>query len=354
MIRYPHTRGRKPAALRKGATAGVSNVPGKRVTLQDIARATGYTANTVSHALKDKPDIAPQTREHIQNVARQMGYVRNEMAGALRSCRTKTLGLIVGGMSNPFYSKMTDDIQDEAMAAGYSLMIFCSRDDPDLEYRLLETAISRQVDGILLFPCRGSQRGIDRMRALNIPYVLMSRYLVPGQDDCVVCDEEQGGYLATMHLIQAGRRPGYIYRFDAIYSAEERKKGFLRACGESGLSSAPYAMCKTDEEVCRLLLRWREQGINGLFLFCDQEAWSAYSLLSKMHLRIPEDFAIVGYDNVQGAWPLPSALCSVDYRTRDMVRSGIALLMHRMSDRRSAPETIVFQPRIICRGSCGK
>ena len=96
----------------------MQNYPGKRVTLQDIAQATGYSANTVSHALKNKPDISAQTREHIQNVAREMGYVRNEMAGSLRSGRTKTLGLIVGGMSNPFYSKMTDDIQDEATAAG--------------------------------------------------------------------------------------------------------------------------------------------------------------------------------------------------------------------------------------------
>lgn len=332
----------------------MQNYPGKRVTLQDIAQATGYSANTVSHALKNKPDISAQTREHIQNVAREMGYVRNEMAGSLRSGRTKTLGLIVGGMSNPFYSKMTDDIQDEAMAAGYSLLIFCSRDDPDLEYRLLETAISRQVDGILLFPCRGSQRSIDRMRSLGIPYVLMSRYLSPGQDDCVVCNEALGGYLAARHLIEAGRHPAYIYRFDAIYSTEERRRGFERACAEAGLPDAPSAMCRTDEEVCRQLLRWREQGIDGLFVFCDLEAWSTCTLAAKMHLRVPEDFAVVGFDNVQGAWPLPSALCSVDYSTTEMVKSAMALLLRRMDEKHFTPETIVFQPRIVCRGSCGK
>ena len=125
---------------------------GKRVTLQDVARATGYTANTVSRALKNKPDISAETSKRIQDAARRMGYVRNAMACSLRSGHTRTLGVIVGGMSNPYYGRMTDSIQDAAAEEGYSLLIFCSRDDPELEYQLIETAISRQVDGILLFP----------------------------------------------------------------------------------------------------------------------------------------------------------------------------------------------------------
>ena len=123
---------------------------GKRVTLQDVARATGYTANTVSRALKNKPDISAETSKKIQDAARRMGYVRNAMACSLRSGHTRTLGVIVGGMSNPYYGRMTDSIQDAAAEEGYSLLIFCSRDDPELEYQLIETAISRQVDGILL------------------------------------------------------------------------------------------------------------------------------------------------------------------------------------------------------------
>ena len=87
---------------------------GKRVTLQDVARATGYTANTVSRALKNKPDISAETSKKIQDAARRMGYVRNAMAGSLRSGHTRTLGVIVGGMSNPYYGRMTDSIQDAA------------------------------------------------------------------------------------------------------------------------------------------------------------------------------------------------------------------------------------------------
>ena len=325
----------------------------KRVTLQDIARATGYTANTVSRALSNKPDIASSTRERIQRVAREMGYVRNEMAGSLRSGVTQTLGVIVGGMSNPYYAKMTDRIQDAAAAAGYSLLIFCSRDDAELEYRLVESAISRQVDGLLLFPCFGSQRSIDRLRAVGIPYVLMARYLKEGQDDSVVCNEEQGAYLATRHLIERGRRPAYLRSFDVLYGGERRLGGFLRACGEAGLSDPPVALCRSDEAIRSQLMQWHAQGINGLFVFCDMEAWNACTLLQAEGLRVPEDFAVVGFDNIQSEWPLPFPLCSVDYGVRDMVRSGMDLLLRRIRGEQFPPRTILFEPRIVCRGSCG-
>ena len=331
-------------------------IPGKRVTLQDVARATGYTANTVSRALKNKSDISAETCRKIQNAAREMGYVRNEMAGSLRSGQTKTLGVIVGGMSNPYYGRMTDDIQDAATEEGYSLLIFCSRDDPELEYKLMETAISRQVDGILLFPCRGSQPTIDRLKAVGIPYVLMARYLREGQDDCVICDEEKGAYLATKHLLEAGRHPAFLNSYDVVFSSEQRRAGFLRACREAGLSSeqCPVAVCPDDESIRRQLLKWQAQGIDGLFVFCDMEAWNARLLMKELGWKVPRDCALVGFDNIQGTWRLPSPLCSVDYNTRDMVKSSMDLLMRRIKGDHSAPKTILFEPRIICRGSCGR
>ena len=197
----------------------IRNEKSRRCTLQDIADRTGYTVNTVSRALKNKSDISAATREYIRQAADEMGYIRNQMASSLRSGQTKTLGVIVGGMSNPYYGVMTDAIQNVAAEYGYSLLIFCSRDDPELELQVVETAISRQVDGILLFPCRGSGRTIERMKAAGVPYVLMARHLDSPEDDWVVCGEEEGAYLAAKHLIDAGHtRLGFLSSFDNIQS----------------------------------------------------------------------------------------------------------------------------------------
>ena len=178
----------------------------RRVTLQDIARETGYSINTVSHALRNKDDIARETRERIQRVAQDMGYMGNQIASSLRSGRTRTLAVILGNMSNPFYGIMADTIQDVAAARDYSLQIMCSRERAELEQRLVESAVSRRVDGILLFPTNDSLPTVKRLQALGIPFVLMSRTLGDGIADSVTSDEVQGAYLAAAHLIEHGHR----------------------------------------------------------------------------------------------------------------------------------------------------
>lgn len=327
----------------------------RRTTLADIAAATGYSVNTISHALKNKADIAPSTRERIRQVAQEMGYVRNETARSLRSGKTKTLGVIVGGMYNPFYAWMTDEIQKVAADMGYTLLIFCSRDQQEMELKVLETAISRQVDGVLLFPCHASQKSIDRLKAVGIPYVLISRCITPGQDDCVICNEEQGGYLATRHLLENGRTPAFLGSHEVIYSSEQRFRGFLRACMEAGIpqDSCHHAICADNESLIHQVLAWKQLGVNGLFMFCDLEAWNMTVLMHQHGFQIPEDFALVGFDNIQECWKLPSPLCTIGWDGSGMVRQALQLLQRRIRGERFEPQTILYEPYLVCRGSCG-
>lgn len=328
----------------------------RRCTLQDIAQRTGFTVNTVSRALKDKSDISSTTKEVIRRAADEMGYIRNQMASSLRSGRTKTLGVIVGGMSNPYYGVMTDAIQNVAAEFGYSLLIFCSRDDPALELQVVETAISRQVDGILLFPCRGSGRTIERMKAAGVPYVLMARHLDSPEDDWVVCHEEEGAYRITRHLIEAGHtRLRFLHSFDVVGSSQWRARGFLRALEESGLPMEDGLLARRsgNEEIRAQLNAWRREGVTGVFVFCDMEAWLAVSILQQQALSIPEDMAIVGFDNIQGILPIPAPICSVGYDIPAMARSGIELLRRRIHREDMPPQHIAFSPYVVCRGSCG-
>lgn len=334
----------------------IRNEKSRRCTLQDIADRTGYTVNTVSRALKNKSDISAATREYIRQAADEMGYIRNQMASSLRSGHTKTLGVVVGGMSNPYYGVMTDAIQNVAAEYGYSLFIFCSRDNPELELQVVETAISRQVDGILLFPCGGSGRTIERMKAAGVPYVLMARHLDSPDDDWVVCGEEEGAYLAAKHLIDAGHtRLGFLSSFDVVGSSEWRTHGFLRALEEHGLprENSQLACCSGEDEIRAQLSTWRQDGVTGIFVFCDLEAWFTVSILHSQGLSIPRDMAIIGFDNIQSILPVPAPLCSVGYDIPAMARSGIDLLRRRIHRDDMPAQHITFSPYIICRGSCG-
>ena len=338
----------------------------KRVTLQDIARETGYSVNTVSHALRNKEDIARETRVRIQQVAREMGYMTNQIASSLRSGRTRTLAVILGNMSNPFYGIMTDTIQDAAAVRDYSLLIMCSRDRPELEEQLVETAVSRRVDGILLFPTNESLRTIERLHALGIPFVLMSRDVGGGIADSVVCDESQGAYLAVSHLIQNGRRKlAYLSNLRIVYSYDKRLEGFERACDEAGIPGADrHTYIYFDPtgnappvldwyaSITNRLLRWREEGVDGLFLFCDEEAWHVQSVLQQTPALQGWDVGIVSFDNIQGTQHFPADLCSVDCSFSQMARQGIDLLRSRIHGDEQPPRSVVCPVQLICRGSC--
>ena len=331
--------------------------PEKRVTLQDIARRTGVTINTVSRALKNKPDISVKTCERIQQVAREMGYVRNYAASSLRSGRTKTLGLILGSMSNPYYAVVADAVHEAASALGYTLLTLCSREDPEQEMLAVETAMSRQVDGILLFPTRGAKDAVQRMRETNMPYVLMSRSLGDDRDDCVMCDEDEGGYLAAKHLIDAGcRKLAYLCGGDIVYSTEHRLQGFHRACDEANIPHVDRRVVIDPplEDVPGVLQDWYRAGVDGVFVFCDMEAWNAISSLELAGVKIPQDVTVVGYDNIQAKIGFPMPLCTVDPSINEMIDIAMDILRKRIHREELPTQTVKVPARLVCRGSCGK
>lgn len=328
-----------------------------RVTLEDVAKATGYTINTVSRALKNKPDIARSTSEHIQQVAREMGYTRNYIASSLRSGRTKMLAMIVGTMSNPFYAILADLIQREAFRLGYMLMILCSQDDPQMEIRMVETALSRQVDGIMITPCSNESPALENLRRSRVPYVLLNRDLGDSRDDCVLCEDEQGGYLVGQHLIAEGHRKlAMISQWDVVYSTSLRFQGFLRACLEAGIPREDvfYAEASEDTEVVRQLSAWRKAGVTGIFSFCDVEAWKEMTLMESAGYRIPEDLSVVSFDNIRGYVNYARPLCSVDSDFGREAVLAIDLLRRRIHEPGLPPQREILPVRLICRGTCRK
>lgn len=314
-----------------------------RVTLQDIANATGVTVNTVSRALKNKEDISRETCEKIQKVAREMGYVRNYLASSLRSGRTKTLAMIAGSMINPFYAILADLIQSEAARLGYSLIILGSRDDPDTELQAVEMALSRQVDGVLITPCSFDSPALSTLRASRVPFVLLSRYQGGTQDDCVYCDDEEGGYLAGKYLLETGHRKLAMLTYhQVVFSSRERFSGFRRACAEAGLpdENVFYACAGEPADILDHLNGWISRGVTGLFSFCDVEAWNTITLLENAGRKVPEDLTVIGFDNILDYIQFPKPIPSVDCRLKEEACLAIDLIRNRIHTPDLPPQQI--------------
>lgn len=326
----------------------------KRVLLQDIANATGYTVNTISRALQDKTDIAENTRVYIKKLADDMGYVRNNIASSLRSGSSRTLAVIVKETSNPFYAIMIDAIHDIAEKNGYTVIVFCTRDIEEQERKAVIIAIGRQVDGVLVFPSATSAGNLSLLRRNGIPFVLVSRHMKNPDYDTVICDEEQGGYLAGNHLIRAGHRKlAFFYIFEVLFSSEQRINGFLRATREAGIpdEDVHFYQYKSDRETVEQLARWKAEGVTGIFAFCDIEAWQFISCLQAGSMS--GDFALIGFDNIQGSIGFPSPLCSIDGSLQQLPETAISILLDRIKGDQSPPKAVVLPVHLVCRGSCG-
>lgn len=337
---------------------------GKRVTLQDIAKKTGYSLTAVSRALRNMSDIGPEATSFIQRTAKEMGYVANQTAVALRYGRTNIITVIVVNLTNPYFSIITNLIQLAAHEMGYSLIIVCSRNDPALEQQLIEQAIARRSDGVLLFPSQNSGNSIETLQAAHIPFVLLSSTLPPYQTDSVIIDDEQGGYIAGTHLIEAGcKKVAFLATSNNAPSYAPRCKGFLRACEEAGIEPANRFLytfadenMKADSEEANslsvLLPHLKHEGIEGLFIFCDIEAWRLMASLQRSSQLNIADFKIVSFDNIDSALASPIPLCSVDCSLEYLARRSIELLRDRIQGDDQPPQTIVCPVSLVCRNSC--
>lgn len=326
-----------------------------RVTLQNIADATGFTVNTVSRALKNKEDIRQETRARIQQVAQDMGYVRNYIASSLRSGRTRTIAMISGSMMNPYYAILCDLIQREAVRLGYGLMILCSQDDAETEIKMVEMAISRQVDGVLITPCSFESPALGLLRSSGLPFVLLSRYLEGEKDDCVLCDDWQGGYLAGRHLIEQGHRNLAMISFHHVaFSTRRRFEGFQQSCLEAGIpvGNIHYTEPENENMILQQMEQWHIQGVTGIFSFCDVEAWSLITMLENSGSGLEKDFSIIGFDNILGYINFPKPICSIECHLQEEACTAIDLLRNRIHDPSLPPQQKILPVSLVCRNTC--
>ena len=288
-----------------------------RVTLKDIAARTGYTANTVSRALKDKQDIGAETRKSIQEIAREMGYISDSLAAALRTGQTRTIAVVLGDISNPHFAIIAREIELSARKHHYSTIILNSDEDAEIESEALRLALSRKVDGIIICPTQWNRDNLEFLRRQQVPFVLIGRHFPGAEVESVVCDDFKGGRLAAEHLIARGHRRILFLNGPSISPAPSSgwpatgppwpRPAYPSTPGWNGKSLSSPATA--GEVIYRVL----DEGVDftAVVAFSDLIAWEAMYALQKRGLENPRDYAIVGFDNIQSKFFFPFPLTSV-------------------------------------------
>ncbi len=308
----------------------------KRVTLKDVALDCGFTINTVSRALKDKDDISSSTKRLVLRTAKRLGYISDEIAGSLRSGRTRTVALVLGDISSPFFAIRVMEIESELRKYGYAAFIINTQEDEHRELEAVQSAIGRKVDGVILSPSLKTQRSVVLLRRNSIPFVLLGRHFKRLDTDFVDCDNTKGGRLATEHLLAKGHRRVLLLNGPRhLSSACERELGYLHAHRRYGIIPAKTLRLDLEQRsgsvACALTERLAVKAdFSAIFCFSDMMALEAISVLVKRGFKVPADVAVVGFDNIQAHLFFPVPLTTVGAPKGLMVKKAIDILMQRI------------------------
>ena len=328
-----------------------------RVTQSDVARACGYTVNTVSRALRGDPRLPEETREKIRAAARRMGYIRNSLASSLRSGRSQTVAVIVNDVHNLHFCNMLNRMDQALREAGYSMMILCMQLNEALGEELIHAAISQGAAGILYFPYHNNRSHVDYMSRNGMPFVLLDRRIQGVSADGVRCDDEQGGYLAGQHLIGLGhRRFLFLSGVNRSSSQIDRLGGFMRALSENGLPEEAVRVVP-GEDVEEALARGdmrpllEPPGYTAIVSFRDEVSYAVMNGMGAMGLSVPGDVSVISFDHLRADIPYLPKLTSIYAAEGNVADIGVHLLLDRIADPELPPRQKILPVRIYDGGT---
>lgn len=343
---------------------GVAVETRKRVTIKRVAREAGVSTQTVSRVINNRPDVAPATRQRVLEVVNRLGYQPSQVARSLIQGRSLTLGVIGYGLEYFGPSCTLSGIEQEASNLGYTVLLSLIRqpETNDVE-GLLGEMLSHHVDGIIwAVPEIGENRAWlrEKTHSVSVPIVFLS--MKPQPDELIVAvDNYGGGLVATRHLITQGCRSiGLITGPLDWWEARQRKLGWKEALEGVGLPSKDilvtegnWSAASGERGLTQLLARQPE--IDGVFACNDQMALGALKTARRLGRRVPEDLAIVGFDDIPEAAYFFPPLSTVRQDMVDLGRRAVRelgeVLEASHNDDSYASTTVLLQPELIVRES---
>lgn len=336
----------------------------KKVNIKDIARLANVSHTTVSRALNNKSRIRPETKEKILSIAREVNYRPNFIARSLVMKRTKTIGLVITTIANPFYTELSQGIETTARQLGYNI-IFCSTNyDLSTEKQYIEMLRSKGVDGIIFTSAHIGDPNIVELAEEGFPIILVNRRTyhprVKERVDYVGVDNHLGGYMAVEHLIRLGHQ-----RIGVVGGSSESSVGLERL--EGGKKALEAYGVEQQEEYFLGGNFLKESGYQGgkrflqmaeppsaIFATNDYMAIGVYQALVEEGVKVPEEIALIGFNDIELSGIRGIDLSTIGQKKFEMGTVAVELLVKRIEGGESGPpKEILLKPELVIRKTCG-
>lgn len=331
------------------------------VTAQDVARRAGVSTSTVSHVLNGTRVVSDDLRERVLRAFDELDYEPNAVARSLKIKRSNTIGLIISDISNVFFTAIARGVEDVAQESGYALILCNSDDDASKEAEYLRLLRARRVDGLVIAPAGDRHDALVRLVQSQFPLVLVDRD-VPGLDaSTVTIDNESAAFAAVNHLIGLGhRRIAMVASWPRFIPNQARVAGYRRALEEAGIPEdrglfAPVAGRSEEARLAAAGLLDLDPRPTAFFASTNQMTMGTIAAIYDHGLNIPDDIALVGFDDVAWASVLHPRLTTVAQPTYELGRTAAQLLLTLIKDDPLAPSRrVILGARLIVRESAGE
>lgn len=333
-----------------------------KVTIGDVAQRAQVSKTTVSRILNGNfGHTTEETRKKVLQAIEELDYRPNALAKGLKSMKTNVIGMMLSNLKNPFWATVLEGVEDTCRDMGYNLMISNSNEDPKAEEEYIKEFRMRQVDGIIMNPTCKNPKLYSSLIVQEYPVVFINRRVQVENANSVVVDNVKGAFIAVNHLIRYGRARVAVclYKNPYVSTWIERLEGYKKALLSNGLTSDDFIILELEERsdtqkenIMRFLKK--NPDIDAVFSTNNMITLEVIGAVKEMNLSMPERIAVVSYDETMWAKHIDPPLTTIRQPGYHMGQVAAQNLIELIgSERKTEPQTVVLEPELIVRMSCG-
>jgi len=329
-------------------------------TIKDVAKRAGVSVTTVSRALNGTAHVKSETKEKIMKVIEELNFVPSVFAQGMRTKKSKTIGVVVPDYINPFYNVMFKHLQDQAMKLDYHVIISSTGEDAKDEIEYINDLMNRNIDGLIVCSYRGEQDTIHYLLEISkeIPVIFMDRFNMNEKVNAVYTDGYEGMKEVTEHLIGLGHLDiAFIKPLSRYRVANDRYKGYVDSMVKAGIGirsefiyEGNYHM-QSGYEAAKYFMSLKGQHPTAIVAATDLMAIGAITYLKKTGVRIPEDIAVAGFDDIYLSCIIEPPLTTYRQPIKRIAQETLSLFMKKLNNFTESNKNIILKGELVIRRS---